>query len=62
MKCNVQTLHHKKVLFKPTIQSYKALYKRNAEIDHYQLQIKRFHLAYQSILDNLWNVLTSCQQ
>ena len=36
----------KNVLFKPTIQSYKALYKSNAEFDHCQLQIKRFHFAY----------------
>ena len=33
-------LHHKNVLFKPTIQSYKPLYKNNAEIGHCQLQIK----------------------
>ena len=47
MRCNV--LHHK---IKPTIQSYKALYKSNAEFDHCQLQIKRFHFAYQSTLGN----------
>ena len=51
------TLHHKNVSFKPAIQSYKPLYKSNAEIDQCQLQIKRFHLVYQSILGNLWNVL-----
>ena len=61
MQCPFWTLHHKNVLFKPAIQSYKPLYKSNAEIDHCQLQIKRFHLVYQSILGNLWNVLMSCQ-
>ena len=30
------TLHHKNVLFKPTIQSYKSLYKGNAESDQCQ--------------------------
>ena len=40
---------------------YNTIYKpnSNAEIDHCQFQIKRFHLVYQSILGNLWNVLRS---
>ena len=29
---NTMTLHHINVLFKPTTQSYKSLYKSNAEI------------------------------